>query len=78
MLKANPARLPAYDIPSATSIAFSLADHLQWIFASAARLDACTYSIISVDGVPGYIDPEIPPSMAPVQWLRHLREVNYS
>ncbi|MBA7541847.1 hypothetical protein ES705_34163 [subsurface metagenome] len=46
--------LPAYASPKAASIAvFSLADHFLLIFLSAASFDLCTYSIISVDGVPG-------------------------
>ena len=45
---------PAYDMPMALSMAvFSLADQLDLIFLSLASLEACMYSVISVDGVPG-------------------------
>ena len=49
------ARLPAYDIPMADSMAvFSLADHNDLIFFSLACFDPWIYSAISVEGVPGY------------------------
>ncbi len=49
------ARLPAYDIPMAASIAvFSLADQQRCTLPSSACLECWIYSVISVDGVPGY------------------------
>lgn len=48
------ARLPQNDMPRASSMAvFSLADHLQWTFRSAASGWFWMYSVISVEGVPG-------------------------
>ena len=53
-LKHTKARFPAYDMPSAASMAvFSLADHTLCTLRAAANVDCCTYSMISVDGVPG-------------------------
>gem|GEM_PF-6493803 len=46
--------LPAYDMPMALSMAvFSLADQFDLIWRSFASAEACMYSVISVDGVPG-------------------------
>ena len=48
------ARLPAYDIPNAASMAvFSLADQRLCMFRSFVIGDSWIYSVISVEGVPG-------------------------
>ncbi len=48
------ARLPANDMPSASSIAvFSFDDHVQWMPRSAVSGCVWMYSVISVEGVPG-------------------------
>ena len=61
------ARFPAYDIPRAASMAvFSLQHHLLWIFRPRAVGLFWIYSVISVEGVPGYAyTPESPAWMAP-------------
>ncbi len=60
------ARLPANDIPRAASMAvFSLQLQRARIPRSCASADCWIYSVISVDGVPGYAKtPEIPASIA--------------